>query len=142
MMTKITAEQVLADFESLSRDQKQVVSSQILHSMGFNLEQPPYGFPKIVNDIFWGGLWGALFAAIWPKLPGGAMWLRGLIFGLLIALFSNWTLLPFIKGTIFKLPNQTYFAGFDPTRMIATLVTVGGFGLATGLIYSVLRDRS
>ncbi len=103
---------------------------------------PPYGVPKIVNDIFWGGLWGALFAAIWPKLPGGAMWLRGLIFGLLIALFSSWTLLPFIKGTIFKLPNQTYFAGFDPTRMIATLVIVGGFGLATGLIYSVLRGRS
>jgi hypothetical protein len=103
---------------------------------------PPYAVPKIVNDMFWGGLWGALFAVIWQKLPGGAMWLRGLIFGLIIALISNWTLVPFIKSTFFKVPNQLYFAGFDPTRMMATLLIVGGFGLTTGLIFSVLRGKN
>ncbi len=102
----------------------------------------PYGVPKIVNDVFWGGMWGVLFSIIWPKLPGGAMWLRGLLFGLLIALISNWMLVPFIKGTLLKLPNQAYFAGFDPTRMMATLLILGGFGLTTGLIYAVLRGRN
>ena len=38
----------------------------------------PLGVPTVVNTMFWGGLWGALFGVIWDKLPGGAMWLRGL----------------------------------------------------------------
>ncbi len=104
--------------------------------------RPPYGVPTIVNSVFWGGLWGALFAIVWPKLPGGTMWLRGLIFGLIVAVISNWTLLPFIKGTLFKLPNQVYFGGFDPTRMLVTLAILGGFGLTTGLVYGLLRGRN
>lgn len=70
-MTKITAEQVLADFESLSRDQKQLVSSQLLHlkksalararhtklrknvswieepTASFEIEPSSYSFPEI-----------------------------------------------------------------------------------------------
>ena len=30
---------------------------------------PPYGVPTIVNQMFWGGLWGLLFAAIVDMLP-------------------------------------------------------------------------
>lgn len=102
----------------------------------------PFGIPKILNDVFWGGLWGALFAAIWPKIPGGSMWLRGLLYGLMIAVVSNWILLPFIRGTLLSMPRQVFFAGFDPTRMAATLLILGGFGLATGLIYGLLRGRT
>ncbi len=102
----------------------------------------PFGVPKILNDVFWGGLWGSLFAVVWPRLPGGTMWLRGLIFGCIIALVSNWTLLPFIRGTLLGMPRQVYFAGFDPARMGATLLILGGFGLATGLIYGLMRGRS
>jgi hypothetical protein len=103
---------------------------------------PPYGVPNIANGIFWGGLWGVLFAAIWPMLPGGAMWLRGLIFGLLVALFSNWMLVPFVKGTLLKQPNQAFFGGFDPTRMMVTLTILGAFGLALGLIFGLMRNRT
>ena len=102
----------------------------------------PFGIPKIANDVFWGGLWGALFAMVWPKIPGGAMWLRGLIFGLLVALLSNWILVPFVKGTLLKFPNQAFFGGFDSTRMLATLLILGGFGLTTGLIYGIMRGRT
>ena len=51
-------------------------------------------------------------------------------------------LLPFIRGTLLSMPRQDYFASFDPTRMGATLLILGGFGLATGLIYGLLRSRS
>jgi hypothetical protein len=102
----------------------------------------PFGVPQIVNSMFWGGLWGALFAVIWPKLPGGAMWLRGLIYGWLIVIFSNWMLVPFIKGVLLKQPNQLFFGGGDPARMLATLAILSGFGLTLGLLYGLMRPRA
>ena len=93
------------------------------------------GLPALVNNVFWGGLWGALFAAVWPMIPGGAMWLRGLVFGLLIVLVSNWTILPLIKG-------QPLFAGMVPMRMLATVLIVGGFGTTVGLVYGMIRNKS
>ena len=65
----------------------------------------PLGVPTIVNSMFWGGMWGALFGGIWDKLPGGAMWLRGLIYGLFIVVVSNWTLLPLIRAHVFGVTN-------------------------------------
>jgi hypothetical protein len=94
----------------------------------------PLGVPAIVNSVFWGGLWGALFAVLWPRLPGGAMWLRGLIYGLLILIVSNWLVLALIKG-------QPLFAGFDPQRMLAGVLILAAFGAATGAIYGALRTR-
>lgn len=99
---------------------------------------PPFGVPTIVNGIFWGGLWGVLFAVIWPKIPGGAMWLRGLIYGLCIVVVSNWLLLPLIKGKIFGQANQALFAGGIPMRMLAGALILGAFGLTTGLVYGLI----
>ena len=76
---------------------------------------PPWGVPRLVNNIFWGGLWGALFALIYEWIPGGMSWLKGLIFGLLIVVVSNWILLPLIKGQVFGQANQVLFGGWDPT---------------------------
>ncbi len=102
----------------------------------------PYGVPQIVNSVFWGGLWGVLFATIWPKLPGGTLWLRGLIFGWLIAVLSNWILVPLVKGVILKMPNNFFFGGFDPLRMLATALILSGFGLTLGLVYGLMAGRS
>jgi hypothetical protein len=99
---------------------------------------PPFGVPVIVNGMFWGGLWGALFAVIWTKLPGGAMWLKGLIYGLCVVVISNWLLLPLIKGKIFGQANQLLFAGGDPKRLLAGALILGAFGLATGLLYGLI----
>lgn len=98
---------------------------------------PPFGVPNIVNSMFWGGLWGALFAVIWTKLPGGAMWLKGLIYGLCVVVISNWLLLPLIKGKIFGQANQLLFAGGDPKRLLAGALILGVFGLVTGLLYGL-----
>jgi hypothetical protein len=102
---------------------------------------PPWGVPRLINNIFWGGLWGALFAAVYERVPGEAPWLKGLIFGLFIVVVSNWILLPLIKGQIFGQPGQVLFGNWEPRRMLATLAIVGGFGLALGVIYSLMRPR-
>src|SRR2546429_7732254 len=42
---------------------------------------PPYGVPRLVNNVFWGGLWGALLALFYNWIPRGMAWLKGLTFG-------------------------------------------------------------
>lgn len=99
----------------------------------------PWGVPRLINNIFWGGLWGALFGLIYDRLPGSMAWLKGLIYGLLIVVVSNWVLLPLIKGQVFGQPNQVLFGGWNTQRMLASAVIVGGFGLALGVIYDLMR---
>ena len=104
---------------------------------------PPWGVPRLVNNVFWGGLWGVMFALLYQWIPGGWSWLKGLIFGLAIVVVSNWILLPLIKGQVFGQPNQVLFAAWNPTRMWLTGVIVGGFGLGLGIIYGLIaRDRA
>jgi hypothetical protein len=101
----------------------------------------PWGVPRLINNIFWGGLWGILFALVYEWVPGGMAWLKGLIFGLFIVVASNWILLPLIKGRMFGVPNQVFFSNFDPHRMLAVVLIVGGFGLGLGIIYGLIRPR-
>jgi hypothetical protein len=104
---------------------------------------PPYGVPDVLNRTFWGGLWGVLFALLYDWVPGGMAWLKGLVFGLLVLVFSTWLLVPFIKGQIFGVtsPPQVYFGNFDPRRMIAGVFILGGFGIALGVLYALLSPR-
>lgn len=103
----------------------------------------PWGVPQLLNNMFWGGLWGALFSLIHDKLPGGVMWLKGLIYGLIVVVLSNWIFLPLIKGTVFGVttPPQVLFVGWDPKRMLAGALILGGFGIATAIFYSLLAGR-
>jgi hypothetical protein len=105
---------------------------------------PPWGVPRLANNVFWGGLWGVLFALVYDWIPGGLAWLKGLIFGLFIVVVSNWILLPLIKGQIFGQPNQVLFSAWNQERMLAVALIVGGFGLGLGIIYGLIgpRDRT
>jgi hypothetical protein len=96
---------------------------------------PPLGLPRIVDRMFWGGLWGALFALVYRWLPGGMAPLKGLVFGLCIVAVSDWVLLPLIKGQLFGQPNQVLFGGWNPQRMLAMACIEAGFGLGLGIIY-------
>jgi hypothetical protein len=102
---------------------------------------PPWGVPRLVNNIFWGALWGGLFGLIYSALPGGMSWLKGLIYGLLIVVLSNWILLPLIKGRVFGQDNQVLFSNYDPRRMLITVAIVGGFGLGLGIIYGLIARK-
>jgi len=94
------------------------------------------GLPQIVSDMFWGGLWGVLFAMIQGSIPGGSLPLKGLIFGLVgPALIGVFILLPLITG---RFP---LFFGGDPKLIISVLLILAGFGAAMGWLYGLLTSR-
>jgi hypothetical protein len=97
------------------------------------------GFPTLFNQMFWGGLLGSIFGMMQTKLPGGLMILKGLIYGLIVVVISNWMMVPLIKGVMFKFPNQPFFADFNSQRMLVGAIIQAGFGAATGLLYSLFR---
>lgn len=90
------------------------------------------GWPVLFNQMFWGGLLGAIFGAIHHKLPGGVMIIKGLIYGLIVVVLSNWIIVPLIK-------SQALFAGFVTQRMLAGALIQAAFGIGVGLFYSLLR---
>lgn len=95
---------------------------------------PPIGIPTILNQMFWGGLWGVLFAAILPYIPGRDLWLKGAIFGILGPwLLGNGILVPLFKG-------GPLLFGYVPARMIGIFVGLA-FGIGLALIYGLLASR-
>jgi hypothetical protein len=93
----------------------------------------PFGVPAVVNQMFWGGVWGIVFAAIFDKLPKWHIVLIGLLFGLLGPTLFGWVVMALIRGT-------PMFAGFVPLRMmVSVLLNAVAFGIGLALIYVLLR---
>ena len=91
------------------------------------------GVPQIVSDMAWGGLWGSIFAAIYPSVPGHGLTMKGLIFGILgPALVGVFILLPLLTG---RFP---LFFGGDPKMIGSVLLILAGFGATTGFLYGKL----
>lgn len=100
--------------------------------------------PLLANSVFWGGLWGALFGLLYDKIPGTLSWLKGLIFGILVLVISNWIFLPLIRQYIFKYPPQALFSGFNgsnPMVLLPGFLILTGFGLGLGIVYGILARR-
>ena len=96
---------------------------------------PPLNVPTLANQMFWGGLWGVLFAVVVEAVPGRALWLKGVIFGLLGPwLLGNGLLVPLIKG-------GPLLFGFAVPRMIIGALIGATFGLGLALIYGLFRSR-
>lgn len=96
---------------------------------------PPFNVPQLLNQMFWGGLWGALFALVVEAMPGRNLWLKGMIFGLLGPwLIGNGLLVPLIKG-------GPLLFGFSPPRMIIGALIGTAFGLGLALIYGLLQSK-
>jgi len=86
------------------------------------------GVPQIVSDIFWGGLWGVLFALISDKIPGENLTVKGLIFGIAgPAILGVFILLPLITG---RFP---LFFGGDVKLLGSVLLILAGFRRGDGL---------
>lgn len=82
-----------------------------------------FGLPTIVNQCFWGGMWGVLFAFLWEKGRfGEPWWAFGLGVGLLgPALIGNMIVNPWRFG-------QPLFFGGNIQRIGVTCAIGGAFG--------------
>ena len=93
---------------------------------------PPFGVPTILNQMFWGGLWGLLFAAVADTLPPWPLLLLGFTFGVLGPVLASWFVVAPLKGTPIA-------AGWVPQRMLASVLINGCWGIGMVLIYAGLR---
>lgn len=93
---------------------------------------PPLGVPRVLDLCFWGGLYGLVFGLVWPWL-GLPKWLSGVILGL-IAASVGWLVVAPLKG-------QPLGFGWQPDRVVRSLIINGAWGLGVGLILPLLMPR-
>ena len=96
---------------------------------------PPLGVPPIIDLCFWGGVWGAVFGLILPKLSGPfPMWARGLGLGIAAALVGL-----FVVSLIKGLPVA---GGWSAMAFVRSLLINGFWGIGVGLLLPLLMRRS
>jgi hypothetical protein len=105
-----------------------MIQSQVYSMRGV----PPYDVPTILNQMFWGGLWGMLFAVIADTLPNWPLLILGFVFGVLGPMLAAWFVVAPIKG-------NPIAAGWVPLRMLAGMLIIGFWGIGLALIYAGLR---
>jgi hypothetical protein len=97
----------------------------------------PLGVPTIFNQMFWGGVWGLVFALIVERAPRAwPLWLIGLLLGAIALPLVGWFVVAPIKG-------QPMAAGWVPTRMLASVLINGlwGIGLALMLLQNMVGTQ-
>ncbi len=88
--------------------------------------------PRIVSDMFWGGIWGVIFSLILGSVPQGSMTLKGALLGLIgPALLGVFIIVPVIKG-------GELFLGGNQTAIACVLLILAGFGAATAWLYGFM----
>jgi hypothetical protein len=105
-----------------------LIQSQVYAMRGV----PPFGVPTMLNQMFWGGLWGLLFAAIADRLPPWPLLLLGVAFGVLGPVLASWFVVAPLKGTPIA-------AGWVPQRMLASILINSCWGIGLALLYAGLR---
>ena len=95
----------------------------------------PFGVPQIASNAFWGGVWGAAFAALAPReRRGAAYWLTGIALGALALPMVGWFVVAPLKG-------QPLAAGWNGTRMSLSMLINGAWGLGVAVLYRMLQRR-
>jgi hypothetical protein len=93
----------------------------------------PFGVPRVMSQMFWGGVWGVVFAAVVDRFP--ARWpavAAGLLFSFCGPVLFGWTVVAAARG-------QPLFGGLNSTSMVASVLTNGTYGIGLGLIFTGLR---
>jgi hypothetical protein len=98
-----------------------------------------FGMPRLLNQMFWSGLWGILFAYLYHLLPSRMGWLKGLIFGVVFPmLLGSWVIVAAIKGA--PLFSGAFAKGGFNVMALRNGFLLNGvaFGLGLGIIYPLL----
>jgi hypothetical protein len=94
------------------------------------------GLPILLNQMFWGGLWGVAFAALGHMIPIAHNILRGAVFGLIGPfLLGGGVLVPLLKQT------GPYFWMWPGQRWIIGALIGAAFGVGIAVILRVLAKR-
>jgi hypothetical protein len=94
------------------------------------------GLPILINQMFWGGLWGVGFAAIGHLIPVTHNILRGAVYGLLGPfLLGGGVLVPLLKQT------GPYFWMWPGQRWIVGALIGAAFGVGIAVILRALAKR-
>jgi hypothetical protein len=94
---------------------------------------PPFGVPRVMSQMFWGGVWGIVFASIVDRLPARTpAVVAGFLFGLCGPVLFGWTVVATLRGA-------PLFAAWNPTRMLSSVLINGSFGIGLALIFVCLR---
>lgn len=95
-----------------------------------------YGLPRLVNLMFWGGLWGIAFAWLGDRLSGPGWW-RGMLFGMLgPMLLGSWIVVSLIKG---RPVLNGFLTDWSLLRLRTGFLLNGvAFGLGLGLLHPLL----
>jgi hypothetical protein len=94
------------------------------------------GLPILVNQMFWGGLWGVAFAAIGHMIPIAHNILRGAVYGLIGPfLLGGGVLVPLLKQT------GPYFWAWPGQRWIVGALIGAAFGAGIAVILRALAKR-
>jgi hypothetical protein len=93
----------------------------------------PFGVPRVMSQMFWGGVWGVVFAAVvnrlrrrWPIV------VVGFVFSLCGPVLFGWLVVAAIRG-------EPLMGGFVPLRMLSSVLINGSFGIGLALIFAWLR---
>jgi hypothetical protein len=99
----------------------------------------PLGVPWLINQMFWGGLWGILFAALYDNLGSPPGWAKGLVFGMIgPMLLGSWLVVAVIKGNPIL---GDYLRDYNILRLRNGFLLNGiAFGIGLGLLYPLLRS--
>jgi hypothetical protein len=113
----------------------------VLYSLGITPRAPyamaptqPFGVPQVVSIAFWGGVWGALFAAMLARLAGARLILAATILGVVLPTLVAWFVVAPLKG-------QPVAAGFVPAAMLIGPIVNGAWGLGTGIGLALFGRR-
>jgi hypothetical protein len=96
----------------------------------------PFPLPTLVNQMFWGGVWGAAFAAVGHLIPIAHNILRGAIYGLIGPfLLGGGVLVPYFKGGL------PYFWSWPFSRFINGGLIGAAFGIGIVVLFRALTKR-
>lgn len=93
---------------------------------------PPLGVPRIIDQAFWGGLWGILFVFVMDRFPRMLHpLLAGFLFGFLGPVLVGWLV-------VAPLRHEPLFGGFVAARMLSSVLVNGAFGIGLAIIVPLL----